>query len=229
MGFTHNIKGSDRMSDMEAQITNMGVDYQKYKDGKEEHRLIIVWTPIGESQDRRVQTDILGTSSILKLSGKKQTITVGSSEHFFELESLGDIIEAGKLGYKAAAWMGGLEKLKVSLPESSGNLQELIGLQATIHQMTFNEVLGRNAKEKERPFWMPMGILKMPAKKVSLEDQVYTFIADEKTENEVITWCGESKERSMKEVFKILSTLTDAGEVVFDGGTYLAQKRVNND
>lgn len=187
MGFTRNVGGSDRMPDMEAEIMNIGIDYQQYKDGKEENRLIVVWNPIGESEDRRVQTDIISASNILKLSGETQTITVGSSENFFELEVLGDVIDAGELGYKAAAWMDRLEKLKVPLPEKTGNLQELMGLQAVIHQTTFNEALGRKAKEKEKPIWMPTEILKMPVKKVSLKEAVLEVI-EGKTEAEMVTW-----------------------------------------
>jgi hypothetical protein len=224
MGFTRNVGSSDRMPDMEAEITNIGVDYQKYKDGKEEHRLIVVWNPIGKSEDRRVQTDILSVSSVLKLSGKTQTITVGSSENFFELEVLGDVIEAGELGYKAAAWLDRLEKLKVDLPERTGNLQELLGLQAVIHQTTFNEALGRKAKEKEKPIWMPIEILKTPEKKVSLKEAVLEVI-EGKTEADMEAWYkGTNRyDGSVTPLYKLLAELEKTAVLIVND-KYMVKK-----
>ena len=179
MGFTTDGEGNGRLPDITAVITNVGIDYREYDSGDNENRLVVVWEPEGDVFS--TQTEILSTYNILKVKPNKSAIRVGGSENGFDLEILGHIIIEGKLGYKASVWMDKLEELGVKVPSDSGNLQELIGVKAVLRQLTYNEVKGGEAGDREKPFWMPIEILPTTEKPPEdvVQDAEFTVVKDD--------------------------------------------------
>jgi hypothetical protein len=224
MGFTRGTGSTGKFPNMPAELTNIGVDYREYDNGAQ-HRFVVVYRPMDSDSPLSVQTDMLNTSNVLKVEGKKQQITVGASENAFDLDIIGDLITGGEVKGKAKVWLDKLEELKVPIAEleNSGDLSTLIGLQAEWRQMTYSEAIKRKGKSKyeEKPFWMPMKILRMPIKRKSLKQEVLEF-ADGKTENEVINWC-KAENKKMSEVFQIVDTEMEKtiGE---DGELYKAKE-----
>lgn len=175
MGFT---VGDDRYPDMPAEITDIGVDYREYED-RGQHRLIVVLKPMEEDSPLSVQTVILNTSDILEVGGKESVITVGTSESAFEL-SVHDTIKGGTIKGKARTWLGKLTKLGVKIPNETGYLPELLGLQAEWRQMTYSEAIGRkaNVEYEEKRFWVPMKILRQPTGTTATAKQEELTVVD---------------------------------------------------
>ena len=247
MGFTSDEEpgSGGRMPDIEAEITNIGVDYREYNDGNEENRLIVIWKPKGEMFG--TQTEILSNSGLLKVVPSPQNIQVGGQEHGFNIEVLGDVIEGdGKLGYKAALWMNTLSQLGVKVPSKSGDLKELKGLTAVLSQKTYNEAMGREKTEREKPFWVPIKILKFPGdpgvveaapsesvetKKVSLEDEIFAVI-EFKAEKELVDWYERSiyyNGVTSVPLFKAIDTLKTLGKVKVKNGVYVVVREKNGE
>lgn len=213
MGFTRGGGGTGKFPDMAMEITNIGIEYREYDNGAQ-HKFVIVYEPLREDSKLGVQTDMLNTSNVLKVEGKKQTVTVGgTSENAFDLDVIGDVITGGEVRGKAKVWLDKLEELKVPIAEleNTGDISTLIGLQMNGRQMTYSEAIKRKGESKyeEKPFWMPMKILRMPTKKKSLKQEVLEFIGSDKTEDEVIDWCKANK-KGMKAVF---DTIAEAKEI----------------
>ena len=242
MGFTSDEEpgSGGRMPDIEAEITNIGVDYREYNDGNAENRLIVIWKPTGEVFG--TQTEILSNSGLLKVVPSPQNIQVGGEEHGFNIEVLGDVIEGnGKLGYKAALWMNTLSKLGVRVPSKSGDLKELKGLTAVLSQKTYNEAMGREKTEKEKPFWVPIKILKLPdgpgvvqpapsesveTTKLSLEDAVLAVV-DFKAEKELVDWYERSSYYNgvtSVPLFKVIDSLKAKGAIKTENGVYVVMR-----
>lgn len=179
MGFVTDGEENGRLPDITAVISNVGIDYREYDSGDNENRLVIVWEPEGDVFS--TQTEILSTYNILKVEPDKSAIRVGGPENGFDLEILGHIIKEGKLGYKASVWMNKLKELGVKVPSASGNLQELIGVKAVLRQLTYNEVKGREAGDREKPFWMPIEILSTTEKPPEdvVQDAEFTMVNDD--------------------------------------------------
>ena len=159
MGFN---VGDDKFPDMPAEIVDIGVDYREYED-RAQHRLIVVLKPLEEDSPLSVQTVILNTSDVLDVGGKESVITVGTSESAFEL-NVHDTIKGGTIKGKARTWLAKLTKLGVPIPNETGYLLELLGLQAEWQQMTYSEAIGRkaNVEYEEKRFWVPMKVLRQP-------------------------------------------------------------------
>lgn len=170
MGFVTDGEGNGRLPDITAVISNVGIDHREYDSGDSENRLVIVWEPEGDVFS--TQTEILSTYNIIKVEPDKSVIRVGGSENGFDLEIKGHTIMEGTLGYKAAVWMNKMEELGVKIPSDSGDLRELIGVKAVLNQMTYNEVKGRDAIDREKPFWMPIKILSTPTKEGTIKENV---------------------------------------------------------
>lgn len=226
MGFTHST-GGDRMPDMVAKLTNIGFDYQKYRDGKEEHRLIIVLTP--EDKDARIQTDWISTGSVLKLSGEKQTVMVGGGDNSFELNLVGDLVEVGDLQYKSSVWLDKLESLEIPIPSQTGDMKELLGLKAKWHQTTYNEAVGRKAKDSEKMFWVPVELIAAPTPHKSLKQDLLAALTEEgRTEDKVIEWYKHTDHyngTATTPVILLLDSLEKSGEIEKDeAGLFVAKQ-----
>ena len=244
MGFTSDDDSGDgRLPDITAVITNIGIDYREYDNGNDEHRLVVTWEPDGDVFG--TQTATLSTYSILKIVPEASVIHVGGEENGFDLEILGHVIEEGKLGYKAAVWMKKLEELGVKIPSESGNLHELIGVKAVLHQMTFNETKGREKLEREKPFWMPIeivstskgihaGVSETKADEVeddlseTLELSLHDAVLEEasgKAEKELIEWFLNSvysgEDKSVVPLFVVISGLVNDGVLKVQNGIYV--------
>ena len=247
MGFsTDEEPGSGgRMPDIEAEITNIGVDYREYNDGNEENRLIVIWKPKGEVFG--TQTEILSNSGLLNVLSRPQNIQVGGQEHGFNIEVLGDVIEGdGKLGYKAALWMNALSQLGVKVPSKSGDLKELKGLTAVLSQKTYNEAMGREKTEREKPFWVPIKILKFPGDSgvveaapsepvetttLSLEGAILAVVAF-KAEKELVDWYERSSYYNgvtSVPLFKAIDALKAAGAIKAENGVYVVMQKQQNE
>jgi hypothetical protein len=188
MGFN---VGDDRYPDMPAEIVDIGVDYREYED-RGQHRLIVVLKPMEEDSPLSVQTVILNTSEVLDVGGRESVITVGTSESAFEL-NVHDTIKGGTIKGKARTWLSKLTKLGVKIPNETGYLPELLGLQAEWRQMTYSEAIGRkaNVDYEEKRFWVPMKILRQPtgtAEKAEQynQDTITTEGVGEQMENTLI-------------------------------------------
>ena len=179
MGFN---VGDDKYPDMPAEIVDIGVDYREYED-RAQHRLIVVLKPMEEDSPLSVQTVILNTSDVLDVGGKESVITVGTSESAFEL-NVHDTIKGGTIKGKARTWLSKLTKLGVKIPNETGYLPELLGLQAEWQQMTYSEAIGRkaNVEYEEKRFWVPMKVLRQPtgtAAKAGQEELTVVDVSEE--------------------------------------------------
>ena len=245
MGFTSDeSSGNDgRLPDITAVITDIGIDYREYDNGNDEHRLVVIWEPDGDVFS--TQTETLSTYNILKIKPEASVIHVGSEENGFDLDILGHVIEEGKLGYKAAVWMKKLEELGIKTPSDSGDLHELIGVKAVLHQMTFNEAKGREKLEREKPFWMPIEIISVSkgiragvseTKVNGVEDDLsetserslHDAVLEEasgKAEKELVEWYTNSvyigEDKSIVPLFKAIGELVNEGALKLQNGIYV--------
>jgi hypothetical protein len=181
MGFTNDEEGGGdgRMPPIVATIVDACVDYREYDNGNEESRLVVLLKP--DSEVFGVQTVILSNTHILKVKPNERDIRVGGSEHGFTLEIIGNVINSGKLGYKAALWMAKLKALNVKIPEDTGDLSELIGIKALFKQLTYNEAKGRPKRETEKVFWVPVELVSTSVK-TSVESTVEKPVEEEEVE-----------------------------------------------
>jgi hypothetical protein len=242
MSFTIDEEGSGdgRMPPIVATIVDIGVDYRDYGDDNEESRLIVIWKP--ENDVFGVQTEILSNSGLLKVEPETRVIRVGGSERGFDIEIIGNVIQSGKLGYKAALWMTKLKALGVKTPGDSGELKELIGVKALIKQLTYNEAKGRPKKDSEKVFWVPTEIYSMSpeeepdlrndtkvseGRKPTLEEDIIAN-AEGKTESGVVEWYEGSQHydgKSVVPLFVALSEITGQGAIKIKGDVYTVDLR----
>jgi hypothetical protein len=235
MGFTTDEDGggNGRMPDLVAELVDIGVDYRQYDDGNEENRLVVIWKPDNDVFGR--QTSILSMSNLVSVKPAPRVIRVGGEENGFNIEIIGDVISKGKLGYKASAWMGKVEKLGVKTPGDSGDLKELIGVRAVISEMTYNESKGNDPKSAEKPFWMPIEIrptvkkeepVKELPKKMQALEEVLPGAALGKSEKELVAWYEESgyyNGVSAVPLFKAIAMFRDAGILEVQNGIFIAR------
>ena len=227
MGFKRSAGGGGNYPDLPAEIVNIGIDYQEYKDGKAQHRIVVVYQPTKDDSPLGMQTNMLNTSNSLKVEGRKRTITVGASASAFELELVGDIVTGGEIGGKAKVWLDKWEKLGFPMKdlENSGDFNTFIGVEAELRQMTYSEAIGRkqddNSEYAEKPFWMPVKILKMPKKQKSLDEEVLEF-AGGRTEDNLIDWAKDTGKK-MSDVFGAIDKAIAAGKIVKDEDTYVVK------
>lgn len=220
----------------EATVTNAGAGISKF--GPE---IILVCQPTNPKRRTQNLHMSMGKGDF-KFDRNQQVITTGEGEKAFDVTVYDEIISGPKIKVmtNAGLFLNILKHLGFEL--AGGNINAFVGMKLDLEERKANDVIEifneahpktpldkRTGSYENGKITIPTKIISMPAKKVPLAIHVLDFIATEKTENEVIAWCGESKERSMKEVFDILKTHTESGAVIFDGGTYLAQKVRTND
>ena len=238
MGFGTEDKenGNGGLPDISATIIDIGIDYREYDNGNDENRLVVLWKP--DSDTFGIQTAILSTYNVLKVKPSPRIVRVGGSENGFDLEIIGDVIEEGVLGYKAAVWMNKLESLGVPIPSDSGDLRELIGTKAVLKQMTYREAKGNKRGEGEKPFWMPIEIIdqkEKPAQSdevevsttptLSLYDAVKA-VAPGKSEKEIVDWYIDSdyieEDNSVVPLYLMFDRLMKDGQLMAQNGIYVA-------
>lgn len=232
MGFTNDedSDGDGRMPPISATIIDIGVDYREYDDGNDESRLVVFLKP--DSDVFGVQTVILSNDHILKVKSNERNVRVGGPERGFDLVIIGNVIESGKLGYKAALWMAKLKALNVKTPEDTGDLTELIGIKAVFKHLTYNEAKGRPKRDAEKAFWVPVELVSTPVKTSiantvdepveKLTEEQSSIIrtlredilanVDGKTESEIVEWFEKSQHYDGKTVVPLFAELTKMGE-----------------
>jgi len=172
-----------------------------------------------------------------EFGGVKEVFLTGEGEKAFETEIYSEIISGPHISImtNAGLFLNALKHLGFAV--KTGVMAEYIGLKWVLEEMEANAVIQRfnvehpkselpkrTGDNKDAKITMPTKIIEMPAKKIPMEERVSDFIGVGKTETEVIAWCNESGS-SKKDVFANLDAQIESGHIVFDGKTYLAQKK----
>jgi hypothetical protein len=212
----------------EAEVINAGAGMSKY--GPE---IILVCKPTNPKRGLQNLHMGIGKGNF-KFGGNQQVITTGKGERAFDVTVYDEIVSGPKIKViaKGGLFLNALKHLGFEFP--GGDVTALIGLKLDLEEVKsteairlFNETHPDSELEafgEEYNITIPIKIIEMPVKKVSMEDQVLDFVSAKKTENEVIAWCKEEG-ASMKDVFANLDSEIEGGRVVFDGKTYTTKPK----
>ena len=170
-----------------------------------------------------------------KFGGTKQVITTGEGEKAFNVTVYDEIVSGPKIKVvsKAGLFLNALKHLGFELP-LSGDVTAYIGLKLDLEEIKsteairrFNEIHPDNTLEafgKEYNITIPVKIIEMPVKKVSLKEAVLEVI-EGKTEADMEVWykSTERYEGSVTPLYKLLAEL-EKTEVLIVNDKYVVKR-----